>query len=60
MLPGNRLLLEKGGYPLPWPTTNAAHLLSPVLYESDQVREKQRAMLPTPDQLSLLAGLNHE
>ncbi len=53
-LPGNKLLLEKGGKALLWPTDNLAAVLSPVLQESDMVREKQQVLSPPPDQLSLL------
>jgi DNA processing protein len=53
-LPGNTLLLEKGGSPLPWPIESLATVLSPVLQESDMVREKQQILSPPPDQLSLL------
>jgi DNA processing protein len=60
LLPGNQLLLEKGGYPLSWPTDTLADLLAPVLHESSQVREKQQAMSPAPDQLSLLTVSTQE
>lgn len=60
LLPGNKLLLEKGAYPLSWPTETIADMLAPVLHESSQVREKQHAALPTPDQLSLLAVSKQE
>jgi predicted Rossmann fold nucleotide-binding protein DprA/Smf involved in DNA uptake len=60
LLPGNQLLLEKGGYPLSWPTDTLADLLAPVLHESSQIREKQQAMSPAPDQLSLLTVSTQE
>jgi DNA processing protein len=56
LLPGNKLLLEKGGLPLHWPTDNVMKLLSPVLRESKLIREKQRVAAPLPDQLALLIG----
>jgi predicted Rossmann fold nucleotide-binding protein DprA/Smf involved in DNA uptake len=54
-LPGNKLLIEKGGHPLPWPDQDLTVLLAPILHESSQVLEKQQGTLPPPDQLSLLA-----
>lgn len=60
ILPGNELLLEKGGYPLSWPTDTIADMLAPVLHESNLVREKQQAASPFPDQLSLLTVSNQE
>jgi DNA processing protein len=60
LLPGNGLLLEKGGYPLAWPTDTIADMLAPVLHESNLVREKQQAAPPLPDQLSLLTAANQE
>jgi DNA processing protein len=56
LLPGNKLLLEKGGLPLHWPTDNVIKLLSPMLRESKLIREKQRVIAPLPDQLALLIG----
>ena len=60
LLPGNGLLLEKGGYPLAWPTDIIADMLAPVLHESNLVREKQQAASPLPDQLSLLTVAKQE
>lgn len=60
LLPGNNLLLERGGHPLSWPTDNIADMLSPVLYESGLIREKQQSSLPVPDQLSLLTVSSQE
>jgi DNA processing protein len=51
-LPGNNLLLEKGGRALSWPCDDAVFLS--VLQESDEMREKQLALSTPPDQLSLL------
>ncbi len=53
-LPGNSLLLEKGGKSLSWPSDDFAAVLLPVLQESDGVREKQQSLSAPPDQLSLL------
>ncbi len=53
-LPGNSLLLEKGGKSLSWPSEDFAAVLLPVLQESDGVREKQQSLSAPPDQLSLL------
>ncbi|MDQ2888783.1 MAG: DNA-protecting protein DprA [Chloroflexota bacterium] len=53
-LPGNNLLLEKGGRALSWPSEDLAAVLLPVLQEGDGVREKQQALSAPPDQLSLL------
>ncbi len=58
LLPGNGLLLEKGGYPLLWPTDSIAETLSPVLRESSILHEKQKAISPLPDQLALLTDTN--
>ena len=60
LLPGNRLLLEKGGYPLPWPTDTITDILAPLLRESSLMREKRQATPPLPDQLSLMAGSHNE
>jgi DNA processing protein len=60
LLPGNGLLLEKGGHPLSWPTDTIADMLAPVLHESNLVREKQQAAFPLPDQLSLLIVAHQE
>ncbi len=53
-LPGNKMLLEKGGRPLSWPSEDLAAVLLPVLQEGDVVREKQQSLSAPPDQLSLL------
>ena len=60
LLPGNGLLLEKGGYSLVWSTDTIADMLAPVLHESNLVREKQQAASPLPNQLSLLTVANQE
>jgi DNA processing protein len=57
-LPGNKLLLEKGGQPLSWPTEDLSQMLSPLLQESRMLREKQNNLPPPPSQLSLLAISN--
>ncbi len=54
MLPGNSLLLEKGGRPLSWPTEDLDAVLLPVMQESDMVRAQQQSLAAPPDQLSLL------
>jgi DNA processing protein len=60
LLPGNKLLLEKGGLPLHWPTDNVLMLLLPMLRESKLIREKQRVASPLPDQLALPTASNDE
>jgi DNA protecting protein DprA len=55
VLPGNKLLLEKGAHPLAWPAESLGDMLAPLLLESDVVRERQRNMPEPPSQLSLLA-----
>jgi DNA protecting protein DprA len=55
ILPGNELLIEKGGHPLQWPGEDLAVLLAPALQESDKVLEKQHSIALPSDQLSLLA-----
>ena len=56
-LPGNTLLLEKGGLPLVWPTQDIATTLSPLLEESYQVQEQQHNIAEPLSQLSLLGTL---
>jgi predicted Rossmann fold nucleotide-binding protein DprA/Smf involved in DNA uptake len=58
ILPGNSLLLERGGHPLSWPIKNLDDMLLPVLQESSEVREKQLNVPVQPDQLSLLSIAN--
>jgi DNA processing protein len=53
--PGNKLLLERGGYPLNWPVENLAHMLSPLMQESAAIHTKQRQGSTPPSQFSLLA-----
>lgn len=55
ILPGNKLLIEKGGRALPWPDKELTVLLAPILQESDKAFTKQQGMVLPPDQLSLLA-----
>lgn len=57
-LPGNKALIELGGHPLPWPTDELADVLSPLLMESDILRQTQSDTSARPDQLSLLASSN--
>ncbi|HEX4202608.1 MAG TPA: DNA-processing protein DprA [Ktedonobacteraceae bacterium] len=55
LLPGNALLIEKGGHALSWPAESLDDLLLPLVKEIDAIQDKQqRASLP-PNQLSLLA-----
>lgn len=58
-LPGNKLLLEKGGIPLSWPTKNIAPVVLPLLEKSNQILEHQQKASIPPNQLSLLA-ISHE
>jgi predicted Rossmann fold nucleotide-binding protein DprA/Smf involved in DNA uptake len=58
-LPGNELLLEKGGKPLQWPTTNVDDTFSPLLETAQTFQQKQQDVSPRPNQLSLLA-INQE
>jgi DNA protecting protein DprA len=58
ILPGNKLLLERGGNPLVWPTENVAHVFSSIVQTSEAVQQKQRDSTQPPSQLSLLAASN--
>lgn len=53
-LPGNKLLLENGGKPLPWPTTNVHDSFAPLLGMAQTLQQKQLNISPSPSQLSLL------
>ena len=53
-LPGNKLLLELGGKPLRWPTTNADDTFAPLLGTAQTVQQQQYDVVPPPNQLSLL------
>jgi DNA processing protein len=53
-LPGNTLLLEQGGLPLPWPVADLDAAFWPILQESNEILEKQLELPPKPDQLSLI------
>lgn len=55
-LPGNKLLLEQGAQPLSWPVDDISTLLTPVLQESGEVRQRHDEVEIPPDQLSLLAS----
>jgi len=57
-LPGNDKLIEQGGHPLPWPVTDVAHMLSPILQESAELQQEKQEAAPRPDQLSLFAASN--
>lgn len=57
-LPGNKLLLEKGGIPLNWPAQDIAATICPLLTESNHLLEHQQNMTVPPSQLSLLAISN--
>ena len=52
---GNKLLLEKGGQPLLWPTDSLTQTLSPLLQESNLLHIRQSGGSTPPGQLSLLA-----
>ncbi|HEY4035637.1 MAG TPA: hypothetical protein VGL94_16895, partial [Ktedonobacteraceae bacterium] len=54
-LPGNKLLLEKGGCPLNWPVEDISEILSPLVQESAVMHTKQSMDLAPPSQFSLLA-----
>lgn len=53
-LPGNALLLQKGGKSLPWPAAHFETLLGGVLQEGKSERKRQAEASLPPDQLSLL------
>jgi DNA processing protein len=55
ILPAHPLIIEKGGYPLPWPLEDLSSVLETLLQEGEVVREKQHRSGPLPNQLSLLA-----
>jgi DNA processing protein len=59
-LPGNILLLEKGGLPLPWPVDDLNEAFSHILELSNEILEKQLDLPPQPDQLSLLTTSESE
>jgi DNA processing protein len=54
-LPGNKLLLEKGGQPLHWPATDINDAFAPLLETAQTLQRKQQKVPPSPNQLSLLA-----
>lgn len=54
-LPGNKLLLEKGGQPLHWPAIDINDTFAPLLETAQTLQQKQRNVPPSPSQLSLLA-----
>jgi DNA processing protein len=54
-LPGNKALIELGGYPLPWPTEQLSVILSPLLQKSAALRQVKEDEPSRPDQLSLFA-----
>jgi DNA processing protein len=53
-LPGNKLLLDNGGYPLDWPAENLADILSLLMQESE-AKQTRQSMDSAPNQFSLLA-----
>jgi DNA processing protein len=57
-LAGNKVLIELGGYPLPWPTEKVAEMLSPLLDTSTALQQEQNSKPTRPDQLSLFASSN--
>jgi len=54
-LPGNGLLLKRGANMLPWPRENVEDVLSPLLYTSQQLPQRQTSRPIRPGQLPLLA-----
>jgi DNA processing protein len=59
-LPGNALLLQQGGLPLPWPVSDLDAAFAPILRESSEILEKQLDLPPQPDQLSLISASEPE
>lgn len=57
-LPGNTALIDLGGFPLSWPTTNLAATLAPVLQENQTAYQKHKSTVTPTNQLSLLALSN--
>ncbi len=59
-LPGNNLLIDKGGLPLVWPPIDPhADVLSPILQKSSIIHKKHLHAPSPPNQLSLLT-ITHE
>jgi len=58
-LPGNKLLLELGGKPLRWPSTDVDDIFAPLPGMAQILQQKQDVIAPPPNQLSLLA-INYE
>ena len=54
-LSGNKALIEQGGYPLSWPTTNLAEMLAPLHQIGQAAYQQQLNRSAPPSQLSLLA-----
>jgi hypothetical protein len=52
MLPGNKLLLEKGGKPLRWPTTHVNDTFAQLLETAQTLQPKQHDIPPLPSQPS--------
>ncbi|MDQ6659992.1 MAG: DNA-protecting protein DprA, partial [Chloroflexota bacterium] len=59
-LSGNEALIEQGGQPLIWPPASIANMLTPLLYESAVVQEKQSGILPQEEQLTLFMGVDNK
>lgn len=55
-LPGNDLLLKKGGLPLPWPVENLTTTFSSLLDAGDIARQQQNGIPIPPQQLPLMAS----
>ena len=52
-LPGNLLLIAKGGQPLPWPIEQAEQVFAPLLKESTILFHKQQEASDPPTKLAL-------
>jgi predicted Rossmann fold nucleotide-binding protein DprA/Smf involved in DNA uptake len=50
ILPGNALLIERGGHALHWPTDQLDDILAPILAQSTIIQEQQRNTPLPPDQ----------
>ncbi|HEY7417715.1 MAG TPA: DNA-processing protein DprA [Ktedonobacteraceae bacterium] len=59
MRPGNKALLERGGKPLHWPTTDVNDTFAPLLETTQTLHQHQRNLPQPPSQLSLMA-INQE
>lgn len=55
ILPGNKMLLERGGKPLRWPTTDINATFAPLLETTQTLHQHQHNIPQPPSQLSLMA-----